>query len=879
MTVSLLPKIGPRARFMAKLSELRKSMENDEVTSGSVNTPARILQQTKLDAVMLHCFYCQANCNGWHNLITHFRYSHKLTMLNNVVCGQQSCQQDFQSLKSLRRHILAAHMNSTDSVDCEVTCQYGGSDTEVHADVLDCEIPFVGEENIDDDVDVDTFFDERGINLAAAAFIAKLKSHATIPASVVNDILNDVEEFFSSGCIKLLHKKTHRVLQMFNIELTDCRVQDLLQNFEKLGDIFNGLKTEYQQMKYFEQSGLYIAPESIVVGHRLDTSVKNDVTTIAPTNVTAQHVPLYKIFQAFFQLPGVIAITKQYLRDTDQHSEAVHDFIHGTLWNSYSVEQTDTELFVPYMLYFDDFETANPLGSRKGVHKLGAVYACLKCFPSRYNSQLKNLFLTLLFYSQDRVTFGDEVVFRTLVEEVKLLMHTGINLTVGNIEYHIKFVMVQILGDNLGLNSILGFTESFSANHYCRNCRIHKHNTSKLFVEDPTLLRNIENYAVDVSADSVSDTGIKHSVIWNEIDGYHVTNNWAFDIMHDMLEGVCNYDMQNVINYILNKRKFITLHALNSRIQAFDYGLDEGGNKPPVVTQSILSLESLNMKAIEMLRLVQNFSVIVGDVVPEGDDVWQFYLVLRQILDIILASSITDSELKLLKLLVTEHHQLYVQLFGESLKPKHHFMVHYAHATQIIGPLRWVWGMRFESKHGQAKKTAHVICNFRNICRSLAVKHQLKVCYRLFANESLCDELVVGTGSVIDVEEDSCNNVAMRLYSCGVSGHLFHAKWVKLNGITYRPGQALMTGIINDMPHFATVVGIFVDEDRSVHFVTSELTTVSFCAHLHAYIVSETSQQLQCHEASSLLDHRPLRCRTSPYTDSTDHVITLHCAL
>ena len=42
------------------------------------------------------------------------------------------------------------------------------------------------------------------------------------------------------------------------------------------------------------------------------------------------------------------------------------------------------------------------------------------------------------------------------------------------------------------------------------------------------------------------DSGITHSVIWNETDGFHVTKNWEFDVMHDMLEGVCDYDMHNV---------------------------------------------------------------------------------------------------------------------------------------------------------------------------------------------------------------------------------------------------------------------------------------------------------------------------------------------
>lgn len=62
---------------------------------------------------------------------------------------------------------------------------------------------------------------------------------------------------------------------------------------------------------------------------------------------------------------------------------------------------------------------------------------------------------------------------------------------------------------------------------------------------------------------------------------------------------------------------------------------------------------------------VQNFSVILGDIVHDGDSVWHMYLILHQILDLVLASSLSSGDVNLLKSLVTEHHQLYVQLFGK----------------------------------------------------------------------------------------------------------------------------------------------------------------------------------------------------------------------
>lgn len=49
-------------------------------------------------------------------------------------------------------------------------------------------------------------------------------------------------------------------------------------------------------------------------------------------------------------------------------------------------------------LYYDDFETANPLVSKKGVHKLGCIYFILRNLPPKLNSVLMNIHLVSLFH-------------------------------------------------------------------------------------------------------------------------------------------------------------------------------------------------------------------------------------------------------------------------------------------------------------------------------------------------------------------------------------------------------------------------------------------------------------------------------------------------
>lgn len=208
--------------------------------------------------------------------------------------------------------------------------------------------------------------------------------------------------------------------------------------------------------------------------------------------------------------------------------------------------------------------------------------------------------------------------------------------------------------------------------------------------------------------------------------------------MHDLLESVCVYDMSHVIHYLVNERHFIdNFVVLNARSQGFPFSLDDEGDRIPTISEFKKPCDFVTMKASEMFCLVRNFALMVGDMVPAGDDVWSFYLCLLGILDLVFAQRISTKELILLKILISEHREEYLRLFRDTLKPKHHFMLHYVRAIEFLGPLGLIWSMRFESKHGQAKKTANVICNFKNIIslwltsirRNCATAHRLVVAY------------------------------------------------------------------------------------------------------------------------------------------------------
>lgn len=218
---------------------------------------------------------------------------------------------------------------------------------------------------------------------------------------------------------------------------------------------------------------------------------------------------------------------------------------------------------------------------------------------------------------------------------------------------------------------------------------------------------------------STKDCGIKFSSPLNKLKYFHVTQNFVQDIMHDVLEGISKYDMKLIINHVV-KLQGMSLEHLNGLIENFSYGKQDIRNKPVLLTEAGLQGDMLPLSASQMGCLTRVFSLAVGKSVPQQDEVWQFYLKLRGILDILFAPVTCSDELAMLAILIEEYLQARIDCFpSESLKNKHHHLVHYPRLVREVGPLCRNWCMRFESKHQRSKTVMNMSCNFTLIYVSI----------------------------------------------------------------------------------------------------------------------------------------------------------------
>jgi hypothetical protein len=78
--------------------------------------------------------------------------------------------------------------------------------------------------------------------------------------------------------------------------------------------------------------------------------------------------------------------------------------------------------------------------------------------------------------------------------------------------------------------------------------------------------------------------------------------------MHDLLEGVCIYDMSLILYYYIIETKQLDFDTVNYRITHFNFYFD-CRNKPPPISYDHLQKKKIKMTAYEMLGFCRYFTI------------------------------------------------------------------------------------------------------------------------------------------------------------------------------------------------------------------------------------------------------------------------------
>lgn len=631
------------------------------------------------------CFKCKKLFLSYLTLIKHLKSSYQY--LEKYYCNQENCNRSFNCLGSLKKHYRYDHLNvlTKSSFKTLVPTNYlqkaclneqSTSTQSQNSNALD-NMEFVADVNneepaVNSKKSVSESVTEVDISDFITKYISRFYNIPSLPRNVVQTIIDNSQELIGDIYTAIFNKLSLTV---------DQQIEKTRDVFFQISKSFDKLKSEHLRLKYFQNSKTFLRPESFYIGSR---TMLGQISSTAPPELSVKKVEGKKIdikmkLKLFLELPNVLNVILRYIEEENSQT-ILSSLYQGSLWKKIKSKLGSKTVF-PIYLFYDDFEPCNALGSRAGLYKIGAVYISLACIPPKYASSLDNIFLAQLFYSNDRSSYGNRKVFSSLINDLLLLETEGIAVTTENGTSQIYATLFLILGDNLGLNSILGFNESFSSDYFCRICRSPKERTRIESVENSLSLRSIDNYKLDSLTLS---HGVKEVCIWHDLSNFHVTTNISVDLMHDLLEGILRYDMALLINNLIEK-KYFTLGRLNERIKFFKFSKCDIGNPMPQIKLTHLKNKCIIISASEMLSLSSYFGVLVGDLVPQEEPTWRFYVLIIEIMDILLSRQYTKEKIDYLNVLIQEHHNMFSEIFNETLKPKYHLLLHYPNIIHSIG--------------------------------------------------------------------------------------------------------------------------------------------------------------------------------------------------
>lgn len=132
---------------------------------------------------------------------------------------------------------------------------------------------------------------------------------------------------------------------------------------------------------------------------RYDNRLNQKTSTYDQVTVkdTFIYLPILKTLNFIRRDPDICDLLR-----TESRSEpdSYADFCDGSYFKSHPLftKKRDASQI---QIYYDGFETANPLDSKRGIHKIGCVYFILRNLPPKFKSVLMTINLVSLFHTKD----------------------------------------------------------------------------------------------------------------------------------------------------------------------------------------------------------------------------------------------------------------------------------------------------------------------------------------------------------------------------------------------------------------------------------------------------------------------------------------------
>lgn len=503
------------------------------------------------------------------------------------------------------------------------------------------------------------------------------------------------------------------------------------------------------------------------------------------------------------------------------------------------------------LLYTDEFEVTNPLGSKTLKHKINGFY--FKLLNLAGTGKLKHIFVYALAKALDVKNYGYNIILEPFVQEMEEMIANGVDCHLHGRSVNVQVNFVGVTGDTLGLHEILHML-SPSCVSFCRDCLI----TRDTFRFRPW---SVGCYRTEEHRRELFNKAKKTNRYWlYKKYGYKIRDttlkrlnfrprsNRKGDLMHDLFEGTSMLVIKIILNFCITKHVF-TVDFLNELIKCFDYGSVNESEKPSpnFKEESLRDMKSTKLKqnACQVHLLLRALPFLIRDKLKEYYDKaseWDQYQLERlmhllnlhmEIVRLICSREITVGQVIHLEQCVRLHNELYHEMRLENpnlpMPNKIHHLLHYGKMIKEWGPAPLFETSRFEAMHKKLKQRMRTTNNFINTPKTIADRIAINFSYEFSYDD--------------DEPEIDLMSAKFKL-----STQEYVGQAIRFRGVKYEKGQVLCLNLDDSedkadiLPVFGIIQSIHYQNDI-ISFIVKILETIIYDDQYCAYKVTQTNNK------------------------------------
>ena len=645
----------------------------------------------------------------------------------------------------------------------------------------------------------------------------------------------------------LLKEKIKAVLERHNFE----HIQEIENVFDENPEVFLGNKMKYKK--------------------------KGRKQVITEAQDTFIYIP---IIESLRQLLKDSRMRNEFLQEPQTcESDILFDFQDGELYQNDQYFK-DHKQAIALIIFHDEIEVCNPLGSKAGKHKLDLYYYTVANLSPKYRSRHCAVRLLAIAKSTMVKKYGVNSILKPIVVDLRTL-YNGVDLTYGNVIVKLYGKVIVCTGDTLGQHLWAGFKEGVGVSFQkCRHCHCDFETMQTIFEEDEKTLRTKASYEreTDMIKNSVNETvrgafsllfGINNKTILTTLPEFDVIKQMPQDVMHTIAEGVLQYEARLVLLHFIRSNQ-LTLEQINGAIESHNYGYTETSDKPPPLKETVFTKDGYKLKynASQARLFMRLLPFYLAPYIDSEDQFYQFLIHLLEIVQITYSPAIKKATIPALKKMIFDHLTQFKQLFPDcNIIPKQHYLIHIPRSILLLGPAIRSSCYSFEATHKHFKKIAQKQ-NFKNICLSLAKRYQRLNCVDFDLKENIQLNYVLffksmEHGVARSVKDEVKNNLRATFDRFSLLPgieleNVYTLSWTILSGTKYTIDGCLIISVSEDSmkPIFGKIIKVWLVSGY-VYFELKFLKTVQFERNVQAYMVKDTNQTVIC-SYEGLVDYNVL---------------------